>query len=653
MGRFLASLLFVFILFACNDEWFVIQASCKISSSSNKKLKRGQSSIAKSKGSEKHPARLSSVLHDYESYKSNNGISKVYDFKDGFITEINEDAATPSSFHEESTVAGQTSTSPQTFPYCSGLIFDSYGRIDLPAMVNNCSLTASSPLSNPSIFTPNNATKVYMQIAINNLIEVDDLSNQVTLDFYFRLTWHDPRLLLPNELYGQVLPYYLKNDGFTVNQYGFENLFWTPDLTFIDSINAQVQAEVIKWKENGTIYWSRHYITTLMQANMNFMQYPDDRQNFTIRVQSYAYTSSALEIYPQNPALVLIDNAILCSDTNPECLEVLGNQIWTFKDYSSSVLVENQPLPGYPDRAFWTVYVSLGFERQSQGIVFRLALPVLILLVIVGISFYVAIEVRIDVAVNMILVVAALYLVIGQEIPFVGYLSKMDKYVTATFMLLAFTLFIFFISMQLERTQEKYPLRLFFRVFLLYFMRLAWMPTIFALYFFSFKADNNPQSVVILSSIVIAFAGFQSLSNFGKIKSSLTTCVLMLREKREKYNEDLQNKNKHDHHIKELTSIEKLVLRIFKDKFKVRTIHGNNDECNTSSEVKEVQVVQPQRSQARTVEMQAIFKNSRGSVETDPSGTRNPMGLTQKIARSRLQASRRDDNQIDDSDDDE
>ena len=54
----------------------------------------------------------------------------------------------------------------------------------------------------------------------------------------------------------------------------------------------------------------------------------------------------------------------------------------------------------------------------------------------------------------------------------------------------------------------------------------------------------------------------------------------MIREKKEKYNEDLQNKGKHDHHIKELTAFEKLILCITKDKFKGRKEHEENKNKN-------------------------------------------------------------------------
>lgn len=108
-----------------------------------------------------------------------------------------------------------------------------------------------------------------------------------------------------------------------------------------------------------------------------------------------------------------------------------------------------------PNRHFFCANVNLRFTRQALGIIYRLALPVTIFSVIVGLSFWADVDKRIEVTLQMLLVVAALYLIIGQSIPFVGYLTTMDAFVTLTFGLLSVAIGMHFITLLFERKRTS------------------------------------------------------------------------------------------------------------------------------------------------------------------------------------------------------
>lgn len=120
----------------------------------------------------------------------------------------------------------------------------------------------------------------------------------------------------------------------------------------------------------------------------------------------------------------------------------------------------------------------------------RLALPVTIFLMIVGFSFWADSEKRVDIALTMTLVVAALYLgdttihtyvpcihtftvpwcpaiVIGQVIPFVGYFTAMDTFVTMAFAMLSGVVAVHFLMKILDDTKEAYPLNEFFSILMM------------------------------------------------------------------------------------------------------------------------------------------------------------------------------------------
>ncbi len=68
-------------------------------------------------------------------------------------------------------------------------------------------------------------------------------------------------------------------------------------------------------------------------------------------------------------------------------------------------------------------------ERKGSGIVIRLVLPLFLLLLLSAVTFWMTTEKRVDVTITIMLSVSALYIVILGNIPLVGYLTKLDKFV--------------------------------------------------------------------------------------------------------------------------------------------------------------------------------------------------------------------------------
>jgi hypothetical protein len=75
----------------------------------------------------------------------------------------------------------------------------------------------------------------------------------------------------------------------------------------------------------------------------------------------------------------------------------------------------------------WMGQVTL--KRISSGIVLRLVAPVLLFALLGTTTFWMAEEKRIDVTITFMLSVAALNIVLLNNVPFVGYLTKLDRYV--------------------------------------------------------------------------------------------------------------------------------------------------------------------------------------------------------------------------------
>ena len=68
-------------------------------------------------------------------------------------------------------------------------------------------------------------------------------------------------------------------------------------------------------------------------------------------------------------------------------------------------------------------------QRRSFGVVYRLALPVLLLLLLVGLTFWGDHAGRVDTTITILLATSALYIVIFSSTPMLGYLTVFDTYI--------------------------------------------------------------------------------------------------------------------------------------------------------------------------------------------------------------------------------
>jgi hypothetical protein len=400
--------------------------------------------------------------------------------------------------------------------FCSEHIFDNYGFIDIGKMLYQCSDNIPSVLFPPSYFSSVNqsafkSVNISVQIAVNSLLSVDDLKGTVTLDFYWRILWVDPRLQI--DIWSYIHPT-LTNEGIEISNFirneGDPLNIWLPDLFFFESTSQEVVDELIKLLPGGLMYWSRHIVGEYSQREMVFHSYPLDKQNFSFSMQSFAYESDFIR-------LEFIDNQAIEASNNA------GNELWTFRDYSAYIDNLLDPSPTNPARRYSTAFVTLSFDRESRGIVYRLALPVMIFLVVVGASFWAAEEQRIDITLQVLLLVSALYVVIGQSIPFVGYLTLMDNFVNTVFILLAFTVSVHFAISTMHRKVEKYPMDLFYAELMVFFFRVVWLPMsvgIFAAYFHIDTPILAPITL-FLFSVFLIYAYFKRERIWDTLRASI------------------------------------------------------------------------------------------------------------------------------------
>jgi hypothetical protein len=396
----------------------------------------------------------------------------------------------------------------------------------------------NDPLVFPGyFFQPPQPLIVFSQVAINNLIQIDEIQNTATFDFYFRLYWTDPRLSMP-ALWDtlNVINPDIASAGVDISQVvgipdvGLINSqpsIWMPDIFFPEAATQEVNSQLIRLHPYGSLEWSRHFVITLIQSNFVYEKYPLDEQFIMLRYFSYGLNSSFLvqEFVNNNPS-----NAIVEFKSFSGAASISTNPIWAYQPYPTSygtvVLETNKP-----NKVRSTVHDYVYIKRQPNGILLRLALPILLLVVLGSLTFWSALESRIDSTIALLLAVSALYIVIFQSVPMLGYLTIFDIFVLTMFVILFACCVTHQVITRLATTRKENPTRDLMVCLTEAFMRLMLAPTIIAIYMVIFSQVYSTNTLIIIAVLLFLFIVFVGYREYTELRKSYLLIKDLLNKK--------------------------------------------------------------------------------------------------------------------------
>jgi hypothetical protein len=397
------------------------------------------------------------------------------------------------------------------YPVCASMAYTANNFIDIKKILQNCTQTIPTSVLPPSYFTydvsNSGPTLVNTSVAVNTLINVDDITAQVTIDVYLRTYWTDERIHLPNELWSSLKPA-VRKEGLEITPFIRDSAsplpIWLPDIQIMETVSSEVVSELIHLFPNGTIFWSRHMLLTLTQAQMDLHRYPRDSQMFLLSLQSFAYSADFVHLQPIGESFILFNN-------NPslDTLYVDLNRLWGKKASNAMVRKAHVPIFYNTERHYSTLTIEMIFERKSYGIIFRLAIPVAIFMIIVCYSFWIQVEKRIDISVTMLLVTAALYGAIGQIIPLVGYFTSFDSFIMTGILTLSVAILMHYAVYLLHQYQNAYPMMIFVKNVVELTGRVCCAPvaTFMMLYYFR-VTEPIAFGLLIAASAITVIYGF-------------------------------------------------------------------------------------------------------------------------------------------------
>jgi hypothetical protein len=125
------------------------------------------------------------------------------------------------------------------------------------------------------------------------------------------------------------------------------------------------------------------------------------------------------------------------------------NSEWAYRGGAEShIFISNSSGTSYTD-----AIVVLPIERYANGVIIRLAMPITLLLLLAGATFWVGNPgARISASTGLLIAVTAIYIVILGAIPFVGYATTIDTFVLVMLALLVAVVLVHVLQMYLHNT---------------------------------------------------------------------------------------------------------------------------------------------------------------------------------------------------------
>lgn len=260
----------------------------------------------------------------------------------------------------------------------------------------------------------NGQLRINTSITLNNLEYVNEIEGTARLQFSMRLFWQDDRFAMPvfwnktsplTQAYGIDLTTILLNDSIIV---------WQPQIRFPDAADLNIMVSYLKLNSSNIFEWGAAIDATLLQPKFDFSSYPADEQVVNIRYIVFNMRSEFCVLGFYGGQSLKFNENYDGSNTFTE------NPIWHYVTTTWS---------NFEGNGFTYALYQIQVKREGQGIVLRLVLPITLLLVLAGLTFWVTYENRVDTTITLLLSISALYIVILTNIPLVGYLTNVDKYV--------------------------------------------------------------------------------------------------------------------------------------------------------------------------------------------------------------------------------
>eukprot|EP00742_Colponemidia_sp_Colp-10_P009600 GILJ01010485.1.p1 GENE.GILJ01010485.1~~GILJ01010485.1.p1 ORF type:complete len:407 (+),score=61.00 GILJ01010485.1:43-1221(+) len=271
---------------------------------------------------------------------------------------------------------------------------------------------------------------VVFQFYVNKILKVDDVSQQVEIDFYLKLNW------ISETCVGMT-------DAQFQEKKGWENEdFWHPGVELSNGIQVEKNIEFAEsfWVEfpvHGVLAYTQRYTGTIA-AVMDLKHFPFDLQAIPLHSESFHWKAEDMRmlILPQHhrqrltspeDSWLTMSKDIHMVEWDIQCIEV-DSTIYHYE---------------FEDRSYSRVSVKIHLIRD-YAYYFTKVLYVLILLVVMSWSVFFMdptdLSGRTGITVTLFLAAVAFNFVVGSALPKVSYSTSLDWYLLVSYVFIFLSL---------------------------------------------------------------------------------------------------------------------------------------------------------------------------------------------------------------------
>ncbi|OWA49772.1 Gamma-aminobutyric acid receptor subunit beta [Hypsibius exemplaris] len=264
------------------------------------------------------------------------------------------------------------------------------------------------------------AVEVDVTMEITSISSMSEVDMDFTIDFYFRQSWNDPRLVIkkfPN-----------KDGQITVGQ-EMMNKIWMPDTFFPNEKksyfhHSTVVNKFLRIQQNGSLYTSVR-LTNTLDCELDLTFFPLDYQNCSVEIESYGYATTDIQYFWKR-------NVVPFDQVRYQPSKLKLPQ---FKVLSA---VPHSRMEGTGTGQYSRLSCEMKFSRLLGYYIIQIYLPSGLIVVISWVSFWLNREstpARVNLGVITVLTITTLMSSTNAQLPKVSYAKGIDVYLGTCFVM--------------------------------------------------------------------------------------------------------------------------------------------------------------------------------------------------------------------------
>ncbi|XP_074604723.1 gamma-aminobutyric acid receptor subunit beta-like [Brevipalpus obovatus] len=258
---------------------------------------------------------------------------------------------------------------------------------------------------------------VNVSVHILSISSVSEVQMDFTSDFYFRQRWKDPRLVFPIVTY--------RSQNISALSVGAEvaDKLWLPDTFFANEKQAffheaTTKNTFLRINHNGDVLLSLR-LTVTSSCPMNLQYFPMDRQQCTIEVESYGFSTDEIRF----------------SWTATDAVRIEQTQLPQFEilDYTKETFLANTSTGVY-SRLVLKIYLV----RSMGYYMIQIYVPASLIVIISWVSFWLhrnATPARVHLGVITVLTMTTLMSSTNSQLPKISYVKSIDVFLGTCFVM--------------------------------------------------------------------------------------------------------------------------------------------------------------------------------------------------------------------------